>query len=121
MNVEIESISSTSVTVSWGEPSLEEQNGVILAYFVSVVKDYEQLNVTTNFTAAYISRILISPLRPFSKHNLSVAAMNINGTGPYSAPIPFTTAQAGYLHTTTSHIIIAIVFLCTLQLLEHHQ
>jgi hypothetical protein len=94
VNVEIESISSTSVTVSWGEPSLEEQNGVILAYFVSVVKDNEQLNVTTNFTAAYISRILISPLRPFSKHNLSVAAMNINGTGPYSAPIPFTTAQA---------------------------
>ena len=103
MNVEIESISSTSVTVSWGEPSLEEQNGVILAYFVSVVKDNEQLNVTTNFTAAYISHIPISPLKPFSEYNLSVAAVNINGTGPYSQYIPFTTAQAGYLFATTSH------------------
>lgn len=95
MYVDIESISSTSVTVAWGEPQLGEQNGVILAYFIIVTNIYEQLNITTNTTAAYISEILVSPLNPFTGYNLSVAAINVNGTGPHSLPTAFTTAQAG--------------------------
>ena len=101
MDVEIESISSISVTIAWGQPLIGAQNGVILAYIISVANENELLNMTTNITAAYISQIIVSPLKPFSEYNLSVAAVNINGTGPFSPPTTFTTAQAGlFLHVT---------------------
>ena len=102
MDVEIETVSSTSVIVAWAEPWLEQQNGVIFAYIICVANDSKQLNTTINSTAAYISEVLVSPLNPFSEYNLSVAAVNINGTGPYSLPLPLTTAQAGFVTSKTS-------------------
>ena len=83
------------MTLAWDAPRLDEQNGVITAYHILVINNKDHLKWTVNSTAAYTSQILISPLKPFSGYNLSVGAVNINGTGPYSLPITFTTTQAG--------------------------
>ena len=95
MDVEIESVSSTSVTLTWSEPHFDKQNGHITAYDILLINSKDHLKWTVNSTAVYLSHILISPLKPFSEYNVSVAAVNVNGTGPYSQPTSFTSAQGG--------------------------
>ena len=95
LDVEIQSVLSTSVVASWRNPSLDKQNGDIFAYTVLITSEKGNMKWTVNSTATYLSSIVLSPLEPFTVYNLTVSAVNINGSGPYSSPLVFTTAHAG--------------------------
>lgn len=97
MDVEILSISSTSITVAWRSPSFDKQNGDIFSYDVFVESSKDHLKFTVNSTVAYTTDMNLSPLKPYLTYNLSVAAVNINGSGPHSVPIRFTTSHSGLL------------------------
>lgn len=53
------------------------------------------MKLTVNSTATYLPSVVLSPLQPFTIYNLAVSAVNMNGSGPYSSPLVFITADAG--------------------------
>ena len=110
LDVEVQSVTSTSATVSWREPSPDQQNGAIVAYSLSVDNAKDHLKWTVNSTATYISGAIIAPLEPFTTYSLSVSAVNVNGSGPFSLPIKFTTAHAG-ISTVTCNITIFLLLM----------
>ena len=97
MDVEIISITSTSVSIAWSSPSPDKQNGAIFAYSVLIAGVKDNLKWIVNSTDPYTSNVILSHLEPFLAYNLSVSAININGSGPYSPPLRFMTAPAGLL------------------------
>ena len=77
--------SQTSLNVSWESPMEIDHNGPITSYVINCTRDgYKDLiivNVTSGTTHT------ISRLVPFAKYLVAVAAVNINGTGPFSDAI----------------------------------
>lgn len=98
VDVELQSVTSSSAVISWGEPSLDQHNGILLGYSVTVMNIKDSIKLHVNATAIFISDVVLSPLKPFTSYNVSVAATTINGTGPLSSPLEFTTAQTGEVY-----------------------
>jgi len=88
-------VTSTSAVISWREPSPDQHNGILLGYSVTVMNAKDNMKLKVNATKNFISDIILSPFEPFTAYNVSVAATTVNGTGPLSSPLEFTTAQAG--------------------------
>ena len=74
------SISSTSIRISWQAPPLDQQNGEITSYRISLL-ELETGNVITRTTVPTDSIYVINSLHPFYNYNCSVAAFT-NGLGP---------------------------------------
>ena len=85
-------ITSTAVELSWQPPPLEEQNGLIQSYTVTVfeINSNTTKEVHQNFTHNAIS---ISGLHPYYNYIVSVAAYTV-GLGPF-ASITLQTEQDG--------------------------
>lgn len=98
VNVELQSVTSTSAVISWREPSPDQHNGILLGYSVTVTNAKETIKLQINTTKIFVSDVVLSPLKPFTTYNVSAAAATINGTGPLSSPLEFTTAQAGQVY-----------------------
>ena len=65
------------------------RNGNITSYSVRVIRNGEIVkNVSVS---GYIGNVTISELSPSTEYNVSVAAVNSNGTGVYSDDISVTT------------------------------
>ncbi len=79
-NVLVTPLSSTSISISWGPPSSEEQNGVIRGYQVKVI-NADQVQYRQEFDLENTSLIATS-LRPFSVYLVSVAAVTIRAGVP---------------------------------------
>ena len=88
-------MTSTSAAISWREPLPDEHNGILLGYSVTVMNAKDNMKLQVNATRIFISDVVLSPLEPFTTYNVSVAATTVNGTGPLSSPLEFTTTQAG--------------------------
>jgi len=74
-----------SLNISWGPPEEINQNGQITGYIIryTLVRSNETMYETiTNGT-----RYILSGLFPFANYSVEVAAMTINGTGPFSDPV----------------------------------
>ena len=110
-NVEIQSISATSVSIAWSTPKFDMQNGDIFAFVIFIVGEKAHHKQTINSTESYISGVTLSSLEPFSQYNLSIAAVNVNGSGPYSSPLPFETAHAGMLSNKINVVEMVTFFL----------
>lgn len=84
--------SSTSVTLSWEPPPLENQNGVIIGYIIRITSansgESQELQSTT-------ATITISSLQPFTTYIIVVTAETSAGTGPYSSELMVTTQEDG--------------------------
>ena len=77
---------STNITVQWEPVKCIHRNGNIT---VRVIRNGEiAKNVSVSF---YIGNVTISELSPSTEYNISVAAVNRNGTGVYSDDTPVTT------------------------------
>lgn len=95
-NVSAEVISSTSISVFWGEvPSIDE-NGIIITYeillqpetmFGGIVME-RQLN-STNFS------VTVTDLQEFLNYSISVRAYTVVGAGNYSEVIVRMTLEDG--------------------------
>lgn len=93
MNVAIELETSTTASISWQPPPLEDQNGPIIYYnliLTDLVFGFEdiEVNVTSlNYTFTY--------LEEYATYSCIIAAVSQEGIGPYSEPFNFTTAEDG--------------------------
>ena len=80
---------STNITVQWEPVKCIHRNGNITSYSVRVIRNGEIVkNVSVS---GYIGNVTISELSPSTEYNISVAAVNSNGTGVYSDDTPVTT------------------------------
>ncbi len=78
--LQIDSQSSTVVSISWKPPQLEQQNGVITSYYVNVfeLRTGTVLRFQTHGAATFY---IANTLHPYYLYNCSVAAFTI-GLGP---------------------------------------
>ncbi|XP_012155475.1 neogenin isoform X4 [Ceratitis capitata] len=81
-NVTLEVTSSTSVTVHWEPPAEEERNGQITGYKIRYrkLKDTPQVKSTP----ANIRYFELNGLERHSEYQIKIAAMTVNGSGPFT-------------------------------------
>lgn len=80
-----------SIHLSWGAPDFIRQNGPITGYDVmysggGISRTISYNNSTTVF--------ILNGLQPYTAYSISVAAINSQGQGPFSAAIEQTTLEA---------------------------
>ena len=81
---------SSTVLVMWKEVICNLRNGMIISYSVM----YSVVGVESQFTVSAVNRrILITGLEADSNYSIMVAAVNSNGTGPYSVEVFATTPK----------------------------
>ena len=102
---------SSSITVQWEAVDCIHRNGDITGYSVrygvqgSVKRDRTVENVTGS--SDDVTGTTISGLAPNTSYVIEVAAVNGNGTGPYSDPMYWTTSVEGQC------MLHILYFICT--------
>ena len=83
-DVMVESHNPASLVVSWQSPIPRDHNGPITGYVIQYTRvgssDIMSVNVTSGTTHT------ISGLVAYVNYSVVVAAMTVNGTGPFSDP-----------------------------------
>ena len=98
LNVDATPVNSTSVTISWNPPALENQNGVITGYVINLT-----LTVGSGDISQYSSssdNITVGSLHPFTTYDFTVAAQTSVGTGPYTTSSTVMTPEDGIYSIT---------------------
>ena len=80
---------SRSVVLSWGPPNIDQQNGILRQYIVTLMS---RLGVETRTTSASSSSIIVTGLRPHTDYKCSVTVRTI-AMGPQSTAIDVTTPE----------------------------
>ena len=84
-NIMVKSVNRASLNVSWQPPSDIDQNGPLTGHVIHYTRvelsDMMSINVTSGTTYT------ISGLVAFVNYSVRVAAMNVNGTGPFSISV----------------------------------
>ena len=81
-DVMVKSNNQTSLSVSWKPPMEIDCNGPITSYVIDYTRNGYNDAVIVNVTSA--TTHTISGLVTVAKYSVRVAAVNINGTGPFS-------------------------------------
>ncbi|XP_055609211.1 neogenin isoform X2 [Uranotaenia lowii] len=81
-NVTLEATSSTSVTIRWQPPPVEDRNGQITGYKIRYRKNKKGLQVET--TPANVRHWELKDLERLSAYQVKIAAMTVNGSGPFT-------------------------------------
>lgn len=81
---------SSSITVQWEPVICTHRNGDITGYVVKYGTNESVQNITVNITSTTITGLTSDTL-----YMISVAATNINGTGPYSGKVVIKTSVKG--------------------------
>ena len=92
-NLTVESVSSTSILLSWKPPVLSNQNGQIRSYNI-VVTDIQFQTERMYTVGPEHNQLLVDMLHPYRTYEISVAATTI-ATGTYSNPVTVTTKEDG--------------------------
>ena len=80
-----------SVSLQWSAPTLGSQNGIITGYIIRFSSNGETINISVaSDTMQYVSEA-----SPFTTYQLSVAAFNSAGVGPFSDVLELRTMEAG--------------------------
>ena len=91
-NFQATAASSTSVTITWDPPPVENQNGIITGYFI----DVEAIETGETFQLFSESNTLhVDTLRPFTTYVCIIAAQTSIGIGPYSTSVTVITPEDG--------------------------
>lgn len=91
-SVTARSTSARSISISWGPPSRDQQNGILRHYLVTLVSD-AGVQVTRNVSSIQ-QLISISGLRPYTVYDCTVRAETV-ALGPASAAVRVNTPQDG--------------------------
>ena len=78
-------MSSTAITVQWETVPCIEQNGDITDYTVTILESEEMDRVED--VDGNVIEVIISGLNSSTTYSIQVAAVNSQGTGPYSDTI----------------------------------
>jgi hypothetical protein len=81
-NVKVATINTTTLLISWDEPSIANRNGLIIGYKISVQENEKRawnLNVDSEPRRKYIEN-----LYPGKKYSIRLTARTVNGSGPSS-------------------------------------
>ena len=84
LDVMVESQNPASLLVSWQPPLEENHNGQIIGYKIQYTKDGSS-NMNVNVTNG--TNHTISALVAYVNYSVIVAAITVNGTGPFSDPV----------------------------------
>ena len=85
LNVIVTSVNLSSLSVSW-QPSLEIYwNGQIIGYVIQYTRVGLSDTMSENVNSGTTHKI--SGLVAYVNYSVIVAAVNVNGTGPYSSPM----------------------------------
>ena len=76
-NVLVNVTSSSSVTIQWSPPDLDEQNGVIVHYMVTILDTQSDTTMIYNVTELVL---YINDLHPFYIYKCSVRAITIDAS-----------------------------------------
>ena len=82
-----------SLYISWDPPPEIDQNGPITDYVIRYSRVGSNLTMDEIFTSRHI--YTITELFPFVNYSVEIAAMNVNGTGPFSDPVVELSGQEG--------------------------
>ena len=93
-NVIVTSVNPASLMVSWELPSTINYNGPISGHVIRYTGGgtSDMMNVNSGTTHT------ISGLVAFIDYSVTVAAMTVNGTGPFSNPMVRRSGEAGELN-----------------------
>ena len=103
------SINPAGLHILWSRPKLLDCNGDILQYIIVVDNGLDTRNYTFNVTRECISRTCTNiecmshsftasennELVPHNKYSVKIAAVNVNGTGPFSSAIEVMSGDNG--------------------------
>ena len=100
LNITIEQLNSTAITISWYPPNVLNQNGLITSYNISVSRTgfitFLTYNVSTQVYPAVIQyTLIVSRLQIFTEYSVTITAVNSVGSGNVSLPFTITTLSAG--------------------------
>ena len=86
-DVMVESHNPASLMVSWRLPTQGGCNGPITGYTINYTRDGSSDVMSINVTGdTSVRTVTISELAPYVNYSVAVAAMTVNGTGPFSDP-----------------------------------
>lgn len=79
-NLSAEPMNSTSLRVTWDEPTADDQNGIITSYIIT----YQSLSAGDGIGTSNTpdTEIILSGLEEFTVYNIIVNASTAVGTGP---------------------------------------
>ena len=85
-NVRGHNRSSTSISVSWDQVPVEQENGIITGYTITYHSQTENDNGTV-LTSPSERQKTISGLKEYVNYNITVFAFTVKGDGPPSDPV----------------------------------
>ena len=91
-NVTADVVNSTSISVSWGQVPLLDQNGVILSYTVTYISSRTGSPQTKNVTAP-ANQTTLTGLNEHTNYSITVFASTSKGGGTKSTPIVIITDE----------------------------
>ena len=91
-------VSSQSVELSWSAPLLEERNGIIDSYVITLTRHGRDSQLQLMSTTTTIT---LNSLVAFTSYFVTVAAVTSAGLGPPSSQLSFTTAEDGNKQNTS--------------------
>ncbi|XKL60149.1 hypothetical protein PGB90_001165 [Kerria lacca] len=97
LNIQIQSISSIELVVTWAPPQSDLQNGEILGYNVGF---REENSASTNFNITKVvsegenyEEIVLKNLQKYTRYLVIIQAFNQMGEGPFSEPVAAQTLE----------------------------
>ena len=91
----VTSVNPSSLMVSWQPPPEVDHNGVITGYVIQFSRIGGSSDMVTVISGITHTQ---SGLLPFVDYSVIVAAMTVNGTGPFSNPEVEMSGQDSKLH-----------------------
>lgn len=88
-------VNSTSLSFTWDPPPPENQNGIITGYNIRLTAVLVDNSGEVSVHLSNIGERVIGSLHPHTAYNMSVAAENSVGFGPYTANITTMTPEDG--------------------------
>ena len=79
-------ISSTSISVSWDQVLVEQENGIITGYTITYHSQTENDNGTVA-AAPFERQKTITWLKEYVNYNITVFASTVKGDGPPNVPV----------------------------------
>ena len=107
LNVNVTVETSRNITLSWDQPSLEEQNGILTIYHVIIMEtqilyldngtviSQMGMNFNRTYNVSEGRTQLIDMLHSSYNYTVRIAAANAVGIGPFSDPITVMTLEDG--------------------------
>ena len=108
----VSAVTSSTITVQWGEVDCIHHNGDITGYSVQYGVVGSGSTRTMSVSGASVTETTISSLMSSTNYSIQVAAVNSADTGKYTDPIIVETLQGislGYIHI--DYIIISVYLL----------